>query len=103
MSLRSLLSVLLIVAVPRVALADAVVVVTLRAADGSRVAGTVQLSRGETKHGCTAGPDGRCEIRGVAGGAYTVTVEPAAGRPSPKPRSVMIPPTGEVKLMVNAS
>ena len=102
MSLRSLMSVLLIVAAPRAALADAVVVVTLRAADGNLVAGTVQLSRGEARHSCTTGGDGRCEMRGVTGGSYTVTVE-QAGRPSPKPRAVMIPPTGEVKLIVNAS
>ena len=102
MSLRSLLSILLVVAVPSGALADAVVIVTLRAPDGSLVAGTVQLARGEARYSCTTTGEGRCEMRGVAGGTYLVTVQ-QPGRPSPKSKAVMIPPTGEVKLIVNAS
>ena len=102
MSFRSLLLLLPVLAMPSVALADAVVIVTLRAPDGSVAQGTVQLVRGEARHSCTTGGEGRCEMRGVAGGSYAVTVQ-QPGRASPRPRSVMIPPTGEVKLIVNAS
>lgn len=94
--------VLLALAVPAIARAEAVVVVTLRRVDGTRTSGTVQLTRGDDTHRCTTDAEGRCEIRGVAGGTYTVTVRQAE-RPAPKPRTVMIPPTGEVKLIVNAS
>ena len=88
--------------VPAVARADATVVVTLRRADGSRATGTVQLTRGDDTYRCTTDAEGRCEIRGVTGGSYTVSVRQRE-RPAPKPRTVMIPPTGEVKLIVNAT
>ena len=83
-------------------LADATVVIALRRSDGSRTTGTVQLTRGAETHRCTTDAEGRCEIRGVAGGAYTVTVRQGE-RAAQKPRTVMIPPTGEVKLIVNAT
>lgn len=79
--------------------ADAVVIVDLKHADGSGAEGTVQLAKGEVKHRCTT-KSGRCEIRGVSGGMYTVTVE-QPGRPSPKEKTAVIPPSGEVKLIVN--
>jgi hypothetical protein len=83
------------------ALADATVIVELKAADGASADGTVELSKGEIKHRCTT-DKGRCEIKAVAGGMYTVEVT-QPGRPSPKPKTVMIPPSGEVKLIVNAN
>jgi hypothetical protein len=84
------------------ALADAKVVVELKDKDGAPTDGTVELKKGgETKHTCTT-QAARCEIAGVPGGMYTVEVK-QAGKPSPKPKEVMIPPSGEVKLIVNAS
>lgn len=82
------------------AAADAVVIVELKHPDGKAAPGDVLLSRGEIKHRCTT-QRGRCEIRGVAGGIYTVTVL-EQGRPPSKGKTVVIPPSGEVKLIVNA-
>ena len=92
---------LLILALANRAAADAVVIVELKRPDGSNAEGTVQLTKGETKHRCTTDKAGRCEIRGVAGGVYTVSVE-QQGRPAPKEKTAVIPPSGEVKLIVNA-
>jgi hypothetical protein len=88
--------------VPSAAFADATVVVELKRPDGSNAEGTVQLHKGDVHLRCATDKGGRCELRGVAGGIYTVTVE-QAGRPAPKEKTVVIPPTGEVKLIVNAS
>lgn len=82
------------------AAADAVVVVELKHPDGKSTDGEVQLARGDTKHRCTT-EQGRCEIRAVAGGIYTVTVV-QPGRPASKGKTVVIPPSGHVKLIVNA-
>lgn len=83
-----------------VALADATVVVQLRRADGSAAEGTVLLSKGETHLRCTT-QQGRCEIKNVPGGSYTVELEQGS-EPAGKPKQVMIPPSGEVKLNVAA-
>lgn len=83
------------------AAADAVVIVELKRADGSAAEGTVELTKGETKHRCSTDKAGRCAIRGVAGGVYAVTVE-QEGRPATKGKTAVIPPSGEVKLIVNA-
>jgi hypothetical protein len=88
--------------VPLRALADATVVVELKRPDGSAAEGGVQLTKGEAKYGCSTDKAGRCELRGVAGGVYTVKVD-QPGRPAPKEKTVVIPPSGEVKLIVNAS
>ena len=80
--------------------ADANVVVELKRADGSPAEGTVLLSKGELKLRCTTS-QGRCEIKNVPGGSYTVEVEQGA-QPAGKPKLVMIPPSGEVKLNVAA-
>jgi hypothetical protein len=89
-----------LVSVP--ALADATVVVELKRPDGSAAEGNVELTKGDNKYRCSTDKGGRCELRGVAGGMYTVTVE-QQGRPAPKEKTVVIPPSGEVKLIVNAS
>jgi hypothetical protein len=86
---------------PASALADAIVVVELKTPEGASAEGEVVLTKGETKHRCTT-EKGRCRINGVSGGMYTVEVS-SPGRPAPKPKTVMIPPSGEVKLIVNAS
>jgi hypothetical protein len=97
---RLLLLASLVLLLPVGALADATVIVELRRPDGSSTDGTVQLTKGEAKHQCTTS-GGRCALGGVAGGVYTVTVE-QAGQPASKQKSVVIPPSGEVKLIVNA-
>ena len=81
--------------------ADALVVVQLRNAAGSPADGKVILETADGKHvaDCsTAG--GTCEMSGVPGGSYKARVEPKTGK-APKPRTVMIPPTGKVSLIVN--
>jgi hypothetical protein len=97
----ALLSVVVWCALTSAALADATVVVDLKTAEGSPVDGTVELKKGDAKFRCTT-QKGHCEIKGVPGGMYTVEVS-QADKPSPKPKTVMIPPSGEVKLIVNAS
>src|SRR5262245_13571976 len=79
--------------------ADALVAVTLKDAGGRPADGTVILldAGGKAVASCEA-RGGSCEMHNVAGGSYTVTVKPAAGDP-PKPRKVMIPPTGRVTLV----
>lgn len=99
-TVRLFLSAALLLLVPSGVLADATVVVELRLPDGRSTDGTVQLTKGEAKHRCTTN-GGRCAISGVAGGVYTVSVE-QSGQTPPKPKSVVIPPSGEVKLIVNA-
>jgi hypothetical protein len=82
-------------------LADAKVVVEVKDKDGKPADGVVELKKGgETKHSCTT-QAARCEISGVPGGMYTVEVK--HGDKASKPKEVMIPPSGEVKLIVNAS
>ncbi|HEY6878700.1 MAG TPA: carboxypeptidase-like regulatory domain-containing protein [Polyangiales bacterium] len=83
------------------AAADASVVVELKRADGTPVAAAVVLTKGETKYRCDTDANGRCVIKGVAGGMYQVTAEQAGKTPS-KPKTAVIPPSGEVKLIVNA-
>jgi hypothetical protein len=80
--------------------ADATVVVQLKRADGSSADGTVLLSKGDTRLRCITS-QGRCEIKNVPGGSYTVELEQGSG-PAGKPKQVMIPPSGEVKLNVAA-
>jgi hypothetical protein len=86
----------------RAARADATVVVELKRPDGSSAEGTVQLRKGEAKARCTTDKAGRCSLSGIAGGVYTVSVA-QPGKPSPKDKTVVIPPSGEVKLIVNAN
>jgi len=89
----------LLLAVPA-ALADAVVQVRLVSQSGQPVEGTVTVSpaAGGTYSCRTQG--GTCTIPNVPGGRATVTVAPAQGAP-PRPRPVMIPPSGRVSLIVN--
>jgi hypothetical protein len=81
--------------------ADAKVSVELKAKDGSPTDGEVLLTKGDAKFSCKTSA-GHCEISGVPGGMYTVEVK-QEGKPSPKPKQVMIPPSGDTKLIVNAS
>ena len=45
---------------------------------------------------------GKCEMNGVPGGTYRAQVKPRSGE-APKPREVMIPPTGDVSLIVSTA
>jgi hypothetical protein len=80
--------------------AEASVIVELKRADGSSADGIVRLSKGDAKHECTT-KNGRCQIAAVPGGTYNVEVV-QADKPAGKPKRVMIPPAGEVKLIVAA-
>jgi hypothetical protein len=83
------------------AAADASVVVELKRADGSPLAAAVVLTKGETTYRCDTDQAGRCTIRGVTGGIYQVSAA-QDGKPPSKPKTAVIPPNGEVKLIVNA-
>ena len=87
---------LVLISVP--ARADATVVVEVKQADGKPADGTVRLTKGEAKFQCVT-HGGRCEIKGVPGGTYSAELE-QAGKPAAKPKTVMIPPSGEVKLIM---
>lgn len=82
--------------------AEALVAVQLKDARGQPADGTVILTDRDGKQvaSCEA-RKGSCEMSGVAGGSYTVSVKPAKGE-APKPRKVMIPPAGKVTLVVTS-
>jgi hypothetical protein len=86
-----------------VALANALVVVKIRAAGDKVVDGVVTLSArsGDATFSCET-KEGACKIDNVPGGAYTVKFAPKAGT-APKPRPVMIPPEGTVSLFISAN
>lgn len=79
----------------------ATVNVTLRTASGEVAEGrvTLQTLSGAEVASCTT-ELGKCTLEQVEGGSYLATVKPAKG-PSPKPRKVMIPPSGEVGLVLS--
>ena len=91
---------LLVASAPATAYAEAIVIVELKGEQGALVDGTVELVKGDRHHRCTT-VQGRCEMRGVVGGMYEVKVSDTK-KPAPKAKQVMIPPSGEVKLVVNA-
>jgi hypothetical protein len=99
-SMSLLLLAQLVAPAPR-AYADAVVTVQLKSPQGQPASGKVTLlgSDGKPVASCNA-QAGRCEMHGVAGGMYTVTVEPTQGA-APKPHKVMIPASGNVSLLVS--
>jgi hypothetical protein len=97
-----LLALLGVLVIAGSAAADALVVVKLKDGSGLPADGTVILLDGSSKTvaSCEA-KKGSCEMKNVAGGSYTVTVKPVKGD-APKPRKVMIPPTGKVTLVVTS-
>ena len=99
-SLAALVLALLLGSAQR-AYADASVLVEVKRADGTSADGTVRLIKGETKVSCVTS-QGRCEIKNVPGGLYSVELE-QAGKAAGKPKTVMIPPAGAVKLIVAAN
>jgi hypothetical protein len=82
------------------AFADALVTVQLKDAAGAPANGKVELTdaAGKVVASCDA-HGGQCEMKNVPGGFLTVTVQPEKGA-APKPRKVMIPPSGKVSLVV---
>jgi hypothetical protein len=80
--------------------AEASVIVELKRADGSAADGVVRLTKGDQKLECTT-QKGRCQLNAVPGGTYNVEVV-QADKPAAKAKRVMIPPAGEVKLIVAA-
>jgi hypothetical protein len=100
-ALQKLSFTLVVWSVASLAAADASVLVELKRADGRPVSAAVVLTKGETRYRCDTDQAGRCVIKDVAGGIYQVTAE-QDGRPPGKPRTAVIPPSGEVKLIVNA-
>ena len=82
--------------------AEALVAVQLKDAHGKSADGTVTLLDAEGKPVATCeARKGACEMKNVPGGKYSVTVKPAHGE-GPKPRKVMIPPSGKVTLVVTS-
>jgi hypothetical protein len=88
--------------VAHTARAEALVAVQLKDAHGKSADGTVTLldPQGKPIASCQA-HGGSCEMKNVPGGKYSVTVKPAQGE-GPKPRKVMIPPSGKVTLVVTS-
>jgi hypothetical protein len=80
------------------ALAEASVRVELRRKDGTPVDGTVRIRQGDTVLSCTT-QAGACTIIAQAGGSYAVEAD-IPGQPKPKTKTAMIPPSGNVKLVV---
>jgi hypothetical protein len=82
--------------------AEALVTVQLKNGQGQPGEGKVTLLDAESKPvaSCDAHA-GKCEMHNVPGGTFTVTVQPAQGD-APKPRKVLIPPSGKVALVVTA-
>jgi hypothetical protein len=83
------------------ALAQTVVVVNVRGADGALADARVTLTpeAGGQGSSCrTAG--GTCRLSGIAPGRYVVTAEPSGAGQPPIPRPVPIPPGSEVTVHV---
>ena len=86
--------------VPGVALADALVVVTVDSP--SHAEGVVTLTSRADAHtySCTM-HQGSCSVDGVPGGRYSVVFTPTTGQPTDA-RGVMIAPAGRVELHLAA-
>ncbi|MCC6876692.1 MAG: carboxypeptidase regulatory-like domain-containing protein [Sandaracinaceae bacterium] len=83
------------------ALADAEVVVQVRAPGGGTGEATVTLTPegGGEARSCTT-RNGTCRISGVPSGRYVVTAQPIGAGQPPVPRPVLIPPSGQVTVSV---
>ncbi|NLE48031.1 MAG: carboxypeptidase regulatory-like domain-containing protein [Sandaracinaceae bacterium] len=87
---------------PTTAVAQARVIVEVRGAEGAADGLTVELSPadGGRSFRCTTSK-GKCSIDGVPGGRYRAKII-REGEGGPRPRSVMIPPSGEVTVVLPA-
>ena len=84
--------------------AEALVQVKLRDAKNQPAEGEVTikpLSGEGASHSCKTSA-GACDIAGVPGGRYEVSVKPASGA-APPTRKIMIPPSGKVSLIVSTA
>ncbi|MGF1465033.1 MAG: carboxypeptidase-like regulatory domain-containing protein [Sandaracinaceae bacterium] len=99
--LLALLSAGLLLSAAALGLAQATVNVQVRRSSGGAGEAVVRLAAeaGGRTFQCRT-REGRCRIGGVPGGAYVVTAEPTDGGERPRPRSVLIPPTGDTELIV---
>ncbi len=97
-----LLAIALSGAFASVAAADAVVVVHVRDPQAHPAEGRITLTPkgGGASHSCTTHA-GTCRIAGVPGGQYQATLVPTHGT-APPARTVMIPPSGTVTLIVSS-
>lgn len=98
-----ILGILLVMSVPMVAFADALVIVEVATPEGEVANGTVELTpkSGEGPTVSCETKDGKCEIDAVAGGLYQAKLVLSDGKKGPKPKTVMIPPSGRVTLHVS--
>lgn len=94
------ISSLAIALAPALALADTVVLVEVRGADGASEAEVMLRDADGVVHRCQT-EQGRCRMEDVAAGRYTLSARDAEGRTTPG-RPVMIPGDGEVTLIVAA-
>ncbi|NOY93278.1 MAG: hypothetical protein GXP55_18995 [Deltaproteobacteria bacterium] len=85
---------------PRVALADALVVITVDSASHTEGVVTLTARTGGRTFSCTT-QHGSCSVNGVPGGHYSVVFRPSSGQPTDA-RSVMIAPAGRVELHLAA-
>jgi hypothetical protein len=76
--------------------------VQLKDREGQPAEGVVTLVDADDKPIATCeARAGKCEMNNVPGGTFTVRVRPVKGK-TPKPRKVLIPPSGKVALVVTA-
>lgn len=81
------------------ALADALVVVEVRAGEGVEIPpGEVRLQAGDQTFSCRV-EDSGCRIDAVPGGRYRVHFAPDEGEAT-RPQTTMIPSSGTVQLVV---
>lgn len=87
---------------PTTAVAQARVIVEVRGAEGAADGLSVELSPadGGRSFRCTTSK-GKCSIDGVPGGRYRAKII-REGEGGPRPRRVMIPPSGEVTVVLPA-
>lgn len=84
--------------VPSVALADATLVIRIGPSAPGREA-TVIVRDGEREIGRCHTDHGTCRIEGIEGGRFTVVARAADGAET-APRTVVVPPSGEVTLIL---
>lgn len=90
-----------LVATASLALAQAAVSVNVRKADGSAGEATVRLTASDGGRTFSCRTDGgRCTISGVPGGRFVVTAEPRGEGQRPAPHPILIPPSGDVSVVV---
>lgn len=100
-TILAFLSLLSVLAMAAVAVAQTGVLVRVRTADGGPGEAQVTLTPegGGAPHSCRT-TRGSCRIASVPPGTYVVTAQPTSGGEAPIPRPVPIPPSTEVTISV---